>query len=313
MRLTKVYTERGWKTPLEITPPGGTIDWFDAFNMIPGERQAWYPPNAPQVIPRAELICERVLGLTDYPSFRRFCLRYGLIMLHKFVEAYLKGSRPENLREPGFFEDGPPLLGLPGGSAVMAVTSIPESNLMEIWEGFGPGHLDWYREHINETLKGKYASPLMQGADMHGVDLQMSLLNSKVKVIQNPNVPEEFTMYIHAEGLFEACDFELSEYSGSPVDVCARPGCGHIFIKRRSDRVYCSPACRPRKESDLRREKKRVYNRLNYLWRSQLELAKKVDDKTREKLGEAGTVDEVKAVVDWLEKQVSKDKAQGRR
>jgi hypothetical protein len=36
--------------------------------------------------------------------------------------------------------------------------------------------------------------------------------------------------------------------------------------------------------------------------------AKKVDDKTRAKIGEAETVDEVKAGSVWLEKQVSKDK-----
>ena len=62
-----------------------------------------------------------------------------------------------------------------------------------------------------------------------------------------------------------------------------------------------------------------VYKKPNGKWkwevagRAQPEYAKKVDDKTREKLGEAGTVDKVKAVAVWLEMQVSKDKAQGRR
>ena len=132
----------------------------------------------------------------------------------------------------------------------------------------------------------------------------MGRLEEKITQVINAG---QYSLMIHAEFLPEACLLELMEYAYFPVDVC---GCGRIFIKRRSDRVYCTrcKSHRPRKDSDLRREKKRVYNRLNSLWRAQPECAKKVDDKTRAKIGEAETVDEVKAGSVWLEKQVSKDK-----
>lgn len=293
MKVESVTVNRGGITPLHITKAGAPIKWEAAFRS--------------KNVPESDRLWEQVQKVVDLPSFKRFCLRYGLLMLWPQVRDFIEATQPANLSRAKEFKR----LAANRDSRI-AVTSIPEEAFAKLWEFCRADFLKLQKE-IRDLEKRRRINPdyfpekLLPGLDN-------ATLGYKLDTTKPPSRTAPFGIVLFLDSLWTACLWELSN-SAKAFKVCERPGCGRVFEQRQqqreSARKYCD-GCRPRKDSLERAAKKKVYNRLYYLCTKEeyKPLARSIDKEVMEKLGKAKTVEQIEEVRAWIDEQVSEKKKQ---
>lgn len=301
MELKRVKIERGWCYPLRITTDGSADDGSADSRKEQRPAIRWsYGPQARRLEDDV-LLFDQVQKIGDFSMFKKFCEKFGLLMLWPETLTYLEQSGDRHLAEKTNF------LSLAHQGKILGIDEMPEKSLIGLWDSCEANIIRLQQDLRNlaslRSQTGPRTTCLGRLPPRYPGFLAEGLNGAKIKVESNGS---DLVLSIHAETLRQVCYLELASKAEFPVVEC--PTCGNLFMKRRRDKRYCSSTCRPRRETDLRKEKKRGYNRLNYLatrpeYRVQ---AQAIEERVHRDLRTAQSKSDVDAVIAFISGEKAK-------
>ncbi len=241
-----------------------------------------------------EPLVEDFMAACDYQSFKRFCKRYGLIMLKPLISGVT--VKRSNLQ--GAYRT------FDGREAV-----VSESELAELWTAI-ERRIKARQDDVRRLQKEQESDP-----DRFIKHLNAGLKSARLKAARlRARGGADYGLVSHGADLKSAMYLQVI-LAGAPLVSCG--GCGRVFLNlnNRQDRLYCSDSCRERakvkrrqdNKSKLDYRKEQTRARLNRLWMKDPEAAKAMDEEVRAELREARSLKAVDKIEEryGLEKQTA--------